>query len=303
MPAPSVFTPMGLLAFSSRPSRARAIYDSFVAALGDNYDMAEGAYHGAKFLAWALELGRVDAEIARLGNQYDPAKITDLLPAVEPEYRLAPLTTDTVADRRAALAVRMRLPEGAALANVEAALSTALGADFVALILDSSPVTYPADPSTQGHWPETWSERGVYRLTEPAINIGVYEWVGYEIMAPTTRALIAGDVVVVTPNSPSLAERVTIVAANGSSIRFSHAIAHASGDYLVTGGLPNWSSSRRHCIVRVSAAAAIDPESRRKVHDIMSRVARVVSTWEISSATGPFLLSSSPLTATPFAAP
>lgn len=302
MPQLSVFTPCGLLACSSKPSRARAIYDSFVAALGDNYDMTEGAYHGAKFLAWALELGRVDAEIARLGNQYDPAKITDLLPAVEPEYRLAPLARDTLADRRAALAVRMRLPEGAALANVEAALATALGSDFVALVLDSAPVVYPAAPATYGNWPETWSERGVYRLTSPAID-AVPEWVGYEVVAPTARPLIKGDIVVATPDNQAIAERLEIQGVNGSLIRLSHSRPHAIGAYLVTGGLPNWSSSRRHCIVRVSAAAALDAESRRKVHDLMSRVARVVSTWEISSATGPFLLSSSPMDATPFAAP
>lgn len=302
MPQLSTFTPCGLLACSSRPSRARAIYDAMVAALGGNYDMAEGAYHGAKFHAWALELGRVDAEIARLGNQYDPAKITDLLPAVEPEYKLAPGPRDTLADRRAALAVRMRLPEGAALANVEAALSTMLGADFVALVLDTAPVVYPADPTTRGNWPETWLERGVYRLTTPAID-AVPEWVGYEVVAPTARPLIVGDIVVATPDNPSIAERLEVQAVSGSTIRLSHSRPHGVGAYLVTGGVPNWSSSRRHCIVRVSAAAALDAESRRKIHDLMSRVARVVSTWEISSATGPFLLSSSPLSATPFAAP
>jgi len=50
---------------------------------------------------------------------------------------------------------------------------------------------------------------------------------------------------------------------------------------------PYWTSSKRHSLVVLTASAAADPEKRRKVHELMGRLARGVSTWDIAAESAP----------------
>jgi hypothetical protein len=300
----SCFAPFGMFEFSSEPSKAERIYDQIRASVGEVYTQGTGYYHDAKHVAWSLALGAAWAELERLGVQFDPGKALDLLPVLEREHDLPVGARATLPARRTALTSRMLLPAGAALHNVEAGLSALLGADFVGLELEASPVSDPSDPVTQnsGNWPDRWPERRVYRLTGPAVAYTT-ETVGYEAVAPVTKALEVGEHVIVTGENPDISERVLIQGATASTITFSHLRPHGTGDSIVVGGFPMWRSNRRHAIVNVSATAAVDAEKRRLVDDYMSRVTRVVSTWEISSsALGPFILDESPMDATPFGA-
>lgn len=298
----SGFSRFGLLSFSSDPSRAEKIYQQLRANVGNVYAQGSGYYHDAKFYAWALALGACWAALDRVGVQWSPEKALDLLPVLEREHDLAVGARASMATRRAALATRMLLPAGAALHNVEAGLAALLGGDFIGLELDPAPVNDPVDPAAanSGNWPERWDERRVYRLTGPATSV-VTETVGYEAVAPTTAPLIVGDYVIITGENPDLSERVLVQGATASTITFSHLRAHATGDSVIVGGFPMWRSNRRHAVIQVSATAAVDAEKRRLINDYMSRVARCVSTWDISAPSlGPFMVGASSLSCTPF---
>lgn len=298
----SGFSRFGLLSFSSNPSRAEKIYQQLRANVGTVYTQGSGYYHDAKLYAWALALGACWAALDRVGVQWSPEKALDMLPVLEREHDLAVGARASLATRRAALATRMLLPAGAALHHVEAGLTALLGSDFIGLELDPAPTSDPADPATynSGNWPERWDARGVYRLTGPATSV-VTETVGYEAVAPTTRPLIVGDYVVLSGENPDISERVLVQGATSSTITFSHLRAHATGDSVIVGGFPMWRSTQRHAVIQVSATAAVDAEKRRLINDYMSRVARCVSTWDISAPSlGPFMVGSSSLSCTPF---
>ena len=78
---------------------------------------------------------------------------------------------------------------------------------------------------------------------------------------------------------------VTWVAA-GASLCFQATFtkAHDVGAALVAGHFPYWWSTQRYAWIVVTAAAAIDAESRRKVNDFLTRAARGVSQWAIVQA-------------------
>jgi hypothetical protein len=63
------------------------------------------------------------------------------------------------------------------------------------------------------------------------------------------------------------------------------AYAHDLGATLTTGNFPNLISTQRLAIIAVSAAAAADREKRRKVDELMRKVARGVTRWQICQGT------------------
>jgi hypothetical protein len=90
-------------------------------------------------------------------------------------------------------------------------------------------------------------------------------------------------------------ERVTILAVDttAKTVAINATIPHGFDVVGFTHPYPAWRSTKRHSLVVLSVSAAADPEKRRKVNELMQRMARTVSTWDIcagsgSSTTGPF---------------
>lgn len=125
--------------------------------------------------------------------------------------------------------------------------------------------------------------------------------------------IVKGDVLVVDPGNWGLAEKIVVTAADGEGAdRLLTAVfrkPHSANVYGTTGPMPMWTNSKRHVLVVVTAAAAVDPAMVVKTNDLFRRMMRGPTTWAIvqpttpgASTTGPFVLGStmgSPLGAVP----
>jgi hypothetical protein len=90
-----------------RPQIGRLI-DSLVAQLGSAYDGSSGTTVYAYAEAYARAISEVYSTNARLGHQWDPARMTDFLPRWEAILGLYPLTSDTLLARRNRVAAAMK---------------------------------------------------------------------------------------------------------------------------------------------------------------------------------------------------
>jgi len=63
--------------------------------------------------------------------------------------------------------------------------------------------------------------------------------------------------------------------------------AHEPGAVGTTSPFPFWVTSQRFALVIVTPDIAADQNAIRRIHLVMQRLARGVSTWAIASTTGP----------------
>jgi hypothetical protein len=126
-------------------------------------------------------------------------------------------------------------------------------------------------------------------------------------------ALVKGDVLVVDPGNWGLAEKLIIVDAEGEGDerKFTAAFRrpHSADVFATTGPVPLWSNSKRHVLVVVTAAAAVDPSMVARTNELFRRIMRGPTTWAIVQPTtagaataGPFKIGGtlgSPLGAVP----
>lgn len=321
MPKLSLFTPLGLLKMSSAPSPAKVIYDAKKAALGGdgtNFVIRQGSRLGARLYAESIMEALIDEKIRRAGNQDLPSKVFEQLPDREREFGLTPAAGDSFHGRKLALAARMLLPGGATRNNVENALRTLLGDDFIAYrtILPGERVKWPANLGDQPmNLKRPDIPRKLIRITDPiTIGLGSPQLVGFSAVSPPATAddpvLRKGDVLVVEPEVLGRTETVTVTGVfqddfGGMTFRATFNQAHETNAWASTAPYPLWISTQRTCLVVLSASAAVDPEKRRQTNDLLARILRGVSTWSIVAQTapnqaGPFVLNQSPMNATPF---
>lgn len=314
MPLCSSFNPLGMLALSSKPSQAELIYRSIVASYGGpgkNFTFDKGSRQDATAYAQAMGIARARLTLQRAGNQLDPRLVGEMAGYREQEYGLVPGASDTMQQRRGALASRKLLPLGSNQTNTENALRDLLGAGFVSLrttpVADA--VTWPlalGDSPMNMQRPE--APRKLVRLIAPVATLGAPLAVAYSQIttplvpgsAPVT--LLNGDVVVVDPANNSQAERVTVSAVTPSMFTATFTKSHDAGALATTGSFPWWESTKRHSLVIVTAAVAASSEWRRKIHELMQRLARGVSTWDITDGAGPFKVGVGKLGITPIGA-
>jgi hypothetical protein len=321
----SEFTPLGLYDLSAEVPLARTIYDALKASFNaKGATNIAGDYHEARLRAWAIQFATAYRGARHVEAQIDPDTVLELLPAREAEYGIVVPMTATLADRRGTLAATMRLALGATYSNVRQALVDLLGADFVALRLtaNSELVTAPADPATG---PANFVLPNVPRRTYILLD-GVSKSLGtaanrryrtlptrehpHGLVPPVDERFTVGEWVVVEPENPGMAERVQVTGETGigfgdSFIRLSLNRPHEPGCLVATMPWPYWISTKRHTLIHVSPAAAAHPEVRRKIHSLMERLSRTVSTWSIVGSSGPFTLGSPTLGilgSTPFGA-
>lgn len=318
MPITSAFTSFGMLRFSSKPSRHRAIYDALKVAIGGDagphgggqassvYDLSIGTHQEAKLYATAHGLAMADGQQERAGNQALPLKCVELLPSIERDYLLVPGPYDTIAQQQANLQARKLLPGGAILSNIVAGLRLILGTDFLAVrtitlaegggAVPSTPVSDARVNARLPDVPAKWVQ-----LTEPVTTLAAPFAVGYGNLDPTITSpvlLAVGDVVMVQAGNTALMEKVTVsaVSAAGAPQRFTATFAksHDVGAVVTTMDWPWQVNPSRIYLVIVTAAAAKDAERRRKVDEFMARVVRGPSQWATVKPTTPGALTVGP---------
>ncbi len=316
MPVLSCFTPCGMLACSSAPSHAEKIFGALKRQYErSNISVAKGSRTDCTIYAQAMGLARGKYALEKAGRQQLAAQVSDLIDLKEHEYGMAPGPTATMSQRRGALAAAKKLPGGAARHNVANALTALLGADFKAY-RTMKPSEVVANPASASDSPNAFKLPSVpaklVKLTvDVCVGLGAPQAVSYEkvslpshpALATAARYLQVGDVLVIDAGMPGLEERVTVTAATQSTFTATFTLPHGIGAVCTTQPWPRWTSTQRFSLVVVSASAAVDPEKRRAVDDLMHRMARGVSTWAIvaettAGHTGPFTIGSSPIGAT-----
>lgn len=311
MPLLSVFTTCGLLELSGRRPYAQSTYEALKASLGGQLSTEEGTHMEGFLYALAMAAARVHQTQQRAAKQRVALTASDGLADLERDYGLTPSPFDTVHERQVALSVRKRVPAGGTVVNIENAIRDVIGAEHFERY-------YAYDATTAALWPAALGDapmnlqlpsvpRKLVAITQNiSIGLGAPQAVTYETlvgdalaMDATTEegaqsdALLVGDVLVVGGGASGLEERVTVQAVGTGTFTATFAKAHGAGTVGTTAPWPAWSSSRRHALIVVDAATAADPESRRKIDEVMRRMARGVSRWDIvegavGATSGPF---------------
>lgn len=307
----SRFAPFGALKFSSETPLPRRIYDALWSNLtgaGKADNFARAGYTDAKVYATARALACWLTAARRLDAQIRPETVLELLAACEDAHGLVVPVRATLAERRLALAAQMRLGLGGSYSSLRQALQDLLGDLFVELrqLPEPSRVNVPADPAPgPGNFADPAVPRRLFRLAQNITTFGgsaVYVNLGGGTPSADER-LQPGEVVVIEPEHNVLRERVTVVDAtftDGDALLWGNVQKpHHFGALITTQPWPFWVSNRRRWVVRLTPAAALDAEVRRQVDELIGKLVRGVSTWCIVGNDGPFLLGSSPLTATP----
>lgn len=307
MPLFSAFTPFNMLKFSSAPSRGESIYRSMYSAKVQAFDLSQGTYQEGKVYGQSMGIARARYALERAQNQLDPFKCIELLPALEKDWAVVPLETDTLLDRQAAVAAKMILVRGARREAVEAGLRVILGTHYVSLRGVPSAEVLASTTSTQNFSrPEL---PGKYiRLTSPVSITGI----GYEVAYTTADSsavpvsIVKGDMLTMSPENIGLKEVVTVSSARAGFFTSTFGRAHDINSFATTDNYVDWMSTQRMLYVVVDDYAARSAELCRRVNDFMGRACSGVTEWHIIEPTapsavtlGPFTLNISPLGAVP----
>lgn len=292
MPLTSAFTPPGHFAFSSKPAHGQSIYETLRANFGDVFlTDFDGSLQQARLYAQAMCLASSQYQLDRALNNRTPAKATELLGVLEHDYQVIPNSRSTLEQRRAYLTAFQRVSRGNRREAMENALRTLLGADFIEYRTTQRAdiVTTPASPGTVGVFAAAGAKKKVFRLNTLVSVTGV------EVECPITpmggtEFPLAGETYCVDPDPRRNIEQILITDAAGppfNTITTTFAKAHDSGT-LAARPHPFWISNQRVDTVVVTLAAATDPETRRKINEIMARLTRGVSQWQIMIGSGFF---------------
>lgn len=103
--------------------------------------------------------------------------------------------------------------------------------------------------------------------------------------------VVKGDVLILNPDNYGLVERVTVLEASGSGderkFKAAFQSPHSANCYATTGPVPLWTNTKRHVLVVVKAAAAIDPAIVARVDELLRRLMRGPTTWALVQETTP----------------
>lgn len=310
MPNFSAFTSFGFLAFSGRPSRFQEVYEEGKRLFGA-YDLEPGTSEEADLYATARVIGYARLALATVENAHRPLSCSpELLVGLEEDYKEIPLTTATLLERRERIASLQKLPQGYLDGVIQAAMTAAIGDAFIA----ARQLTGQEELNVGGPAIGSFARPDVplrrFRATEPIFVPGsppaAFTYENWDTSSET-QFIGVGDVVVIEPEDPVHTERVTVTAATaGSQIAtFSPALTHPQGCSMVVGHCPLWLSTRLTTLIILTAAGAVDPTIRAKVHDVMRRISPASNAWHIVASTdegarttGPFTIGTSPLDAT-----
>jgi len=290
MPYPSRFTPYGMLSYSKRQTHARRIYDVLVEGVGDSFDTSPDSLEAARLYARAMVLASAQYQLDRAGNNRLPLKATELLGLLEKDYQIVPAADATLNDRRRELAARAKISKGNRQGAMEYALRILLGEAFIEY--RTTPIQFatvsPYLPETIGAYPPPGTEKKTFRLTQRVAMRGVPVTITFETIG-LSQLPIAGETYSFDPDTrnPNI-EAVTLEAVVGATLTATFGKPHEAGA-LATNSNPAWISSKRYVTIVTTLAAATNPETRRKINELMARAARGVTQWEICHNQGQFI--------------
>lgn len=295
MPLFSAFTPFGHLAFSGKPSHGESIYGTLKDNFGNVFDTSETGLQQARLYAQAMVMASAQYQVDRAKNNKNPATATELLAVLEHDYQVVPSSKATLPERRAFLSAVQKITRGNRREAIEDALRTLLGADFIAYqtTLPADIVATPSNPATGGGvFAGRGTQKKVFRLDAAVATVGTPVTVPITMLSHTGPPL-TGETYCIDPDPRLNIEQVTIgiVLFEPLKVQITFAKAHDPGT-LGTRPHPLWFSSQRYDTVMVSVAAASDPETRRKINELMGRALRGVSQWCIVHNAGTFILDS-----------
>lgn len=310
MPSFSIFQDFAAFEFSGKPSKGEAIYNSAKAAVDKAFRLVPGTYEEARIYAMSMGLARAAYALDRARNQLLAFRSIELLPELEYDWSLIPGPYDGIVTRQLAVALRMKLPRGAVRENIEAILRDIYGDDFLTLrVLEPTEVTiWPFNP-----WdgPGVWSREDVtvlpkfFKLTV-AISPGIRTVYYAPLQDNDPLSLYVGEKVTVEVENLDFAEQVLVTAVGEDSFGkyFTGIFLKSHGvDATVTSGtVPIWMSNQRFEFFIIDEDSATDREKYLLVADVMNKVMRSVTQWEVVQPTtpgattvGPFTLNVTPL--------
>lgn len=311
----SCFTPLGLLELSNREAIAERIYRSMIAAHGGQFDMTPGeSRQEAWCFATAMSKARLKKTIEKAGAQAFDDTVDTKIDQRESEFKIVPRFGAIIPERQAVIAKRRLRPPTWTKNRIEAVLLDLLGADLIAY--RPTPLSEVARwPAALGNQPQNLQRasvaRKVVRLTQAvSIKLGVLQSVTYELVdtpvSPQQSGsvdLVDGDAIVVEPEVLGITETVSNIRVGSGPTKILQGIftkPHTGGCLCTTAPFPKWISTKRHHLVVVTKAASVDPEKRRQIDEVMRRMARASSTWDIVESsdglsTGAFTIGESPI--------
>lgn len=297
----SIFTPIGLLRCSKRTPLAKSRYEQARAGLGGQFDMSAGSAVEAYIYANAIGQAKAQRRVESAAYQRIPHRASHLMPTREREWGIIPAADASMQARREEYARRFRAIQSTNLVSVEAALSELLGDDFVAY--RTTPTAEIVGLSQADGLDINYQAPGVERkaiIIDDAISfIGVPTQFDFTDVANVSDPLrggsiVAGDVLMVEPGRLGLSERVVVTSITThepKKITATFQRPHSAGVYAVTHPYPGESTTKRHSIVVLAdSAAALDPETRRAIDQLLRLYTRSVSTWSIAAADGSDIL-------------
>lgn len=300
MPLFSAFTPFGAgFAFSGDQSHGERFFRQFLSLLGEeSYSTAEGTRMRAWAYAWAMHLARVRYTLEHAGYQLDPLKVTEMLPLREGEYGLIPGPYESIDARRAALAARMLVPKGGDVNNIRTTLRQLLGDAYVGYIPTAffDAVLYPAAIGDQpmNLVTPTRQPKILNLMTNISLGLGAPQWVRYAFIelpaVPEVDAqpkdVAKGETFAIDPGDNIALETITVLDLRELTpgvleLQATFNNPHTTGAYMTNSPFPYWLSTKRFNLVVLEPIAAADAETRRKTNELLARMVRAVSTWNI----------------------
>lgn len=289
----SAFAPFGLFDFSDDPSPAELYYNAMSEQLSPAFDLSVGTYEEAKMYARAILFGCAREQNRAANNQRVPSKVHDKLPTWEKDYGIIVEPTWSPDTRREVLTARVMLMHGPREEALWTELYALLGSSLY-LIRATHPserLIWPdPDPTGIGTFPVADAPLVFGRILDPVVVPGVSQTVHFVTVGDVQPTV--GQKLCFEPEVNVLTE-AAVVTALGSDLSVgspaisiinlltaTFAKAKDANSWFAS-AMPLWSSSQRILQVIVKPAAAEDPETRRKIHEVMARHCKTTTEWEI----------------------
>lgn len=267
--------------FSSRPPHGRSIYLSLREGMGDTYETDWEGRQQKRLFAQSMALAAAQYQNDRAIANANPATATELLPQHERDSQIVAEYGATLAERRATADLRRKVTRGARREAVEDTLRTLLGDAFIAYeaTAASDAIVYPDLADRVGVFEAPGTAKKLFSIDANIARTEVPLTVPYTSLGGT-EAPMPGEAYTVDPDLRMTlnAERVVISAVGAGTITATFARAHVRG-VIATRPHPAWISSKRYNRIIVTFEAATNPETRRKINEVMARQLRGVSQW------------------------
>lgn len=140
-------------------STQQAIYESLNMGLGTAFDTSDGSTVTAETSADARAIAAIWSANRRLQNQFDPRRMTDMVPRWEGIFAVRPSTEDSANMRRGRLVLKFQALGGPLFATLDEICTSLLGSLFVSLertSLADAHTNWPGgSPSNLTRWDST----------------------------------------------------------------------------------------------------------------------------------------------------